>query len=245
MWFKPQHHKSYRSLKQLCSIPKWLWNVISIDFSKKLPSSSGFNIILVIVNWLTKQVIFIPVYDTIISVDLAYLFILHVLSKHSISSHVTSDRGSEFMSNFFCSLGTALDMWLHFTSVYHPKGDGQFQTEHMNQTLKQYLYVYYNYQQDNWSKLLSLVEFSYNNAPSTTISVSPFFVNKRYYPNITIYPKYDIAFSWACNFAINLNKLQSILKTKISTAQQYYQKSANTWCSLAPDFKVCDKVFMW
>jgi len=38
-------------------------------------------------------------------------------------------------------------MQLHFTSGYHPEGDGQ--TEHMNQTLEQYLHVYCNYQQDN------------------------------------------------------------------------------------------------
>jgi len=118
-----------------------------MDFIKKLPSSSRFDTILVIVDQLTKQVIFIPVHSTITSVDLAQLFVLHVFSKHSIPSHVTSDRGSEFVSNFFQSLGTALNMWLHFTSGYHPKGDGQ--TEHTNQTLEQYLYVYCNYQQDN------------------------------------------------------------------------------------------------
>ena len=49
-----------------------------MNFIKKLPSSFGFNTILVIVNWLTKQAIFITAYDTIISVDLAYLFILHI-----------------------------------------------------------------------------------------------------------------------------------------------------------------------
>ena len=38
-------------------------------------------------------------------------------------------------------------MWLHFTSGYYPEGDRQ--TECMNQTLKQYLHVYCNYQQDN------------------------------------------------------------------------------------------------
>ena len=143
MWSKPQHHKPYRSLKQL-PIPEWLWNSISIDFIEKLLLSSGFDTILVIVNQLTKQVIFIPAHDTITSIDLAHLFILHVFSKHGIPFHVTSDRGSEFVSNFFQSLGTALDMWLHFTSGYHPEDDGQ--TKHMNQTLEQYLCVYCNYQ---------------------------------------------------------------------------------------------------
>ena len=43
-------------------------------------------------------------------------------------------------------------MKLHFTSGYHPEGDGQ--TERTNQTLEQYIRVYCNYQQDNWFGLL-------------------------------------------------------------------------------------------
>ena len=162
-----------------------------MNFIKKLLLSSRFDTILVIINWLTKQVIFIPAHDTIMSLDLVYLFVLYVFSKHSIPFHVTSDRDSEFVSNFFCSLGTTLDMWLHFTSDYYPKDNEQ--TKHMNQTLKQYLYVYYNYQQDNQSKLLSLVEFVYNNTLSATTSISQFFTNKEYHPNITVYPKCNIA----------------------------------------------------
>jgi len=164
-----------------------------MDFIKKLLSFSGFDTILVIVNQLTKQAIFIPAHNTITSADLACLFVLHVFSKHSVPSHVTSDRGSEFVSNFFRSLGTALNMQLHFTSGYHSEGDGQ--TERINQTLKQYLHVYCNYQQDNWSELLPLAEFAYNNAPSTTTGIFPFFANKEYHPNITVHPEHDIASS--------------------------------------------------
>ena len=110
-----------------------------MDFIEKLPSSSGFDTILVIVDQFTKQAIFISAHDTIMSADLAHLFILHVFSKHNVPFHITSNRGSEFVLNFFRSLDTALDMQLHFTSGYHPQGDGQ--TEHTNQTLKQYLHV--------------------------------------------------------------------------------------------------------
>ena len=106
-----------------------------MDFIEKLPSSSGFDTILVIVDWFTKQSIFIPTVDTINAQLLAKLFVLHVFSKHS--SHVTSDRGTKFVSSFFRTLGKALDMKLHFTSGYHPEGNGQ--TEHTNQTLEQYL----------------------------------------------------------------------------------------------------------
>ena len=48
MQYKPQRHKSYRSLKQLL-ISEQLWNSISIDFIKKLLLFSSFDTILVIV----------------------------------------------------------------------------------------------------------------------------------------------------------------------------------------------------
>ena len=79
--------------------------------------------------------IFIPAHDTIISADLAYLFVLHVFSKYGVPSYITSNRGSEFVSNFFHFLSIALNMQLHFTLGYYLKGNEQ--TEYMNQTLKQ------------------------------------------------------------------------------------------------------------
>ena len=88
------------------------------------------------------------------------------------------------------------------------------------------------------------MEFAYNNAPSATTSVSPFFANKEYHPNITVHPEHDIASFRAHDFAVDLNELQSTLKAEISMAQQRYQKSANAWCSPTPDFKVGDKVFV-
>ena len=158
-----------------------------MDFIKQLPESASSMAILVVIDWLLKQCIFVPTTDTITAPELAQLFLLHVFSKHSIPSHITSDRGSEFVSHFFHSLGKALDICLHFTSGYHPEGDGQ--TERMNQTLEQYLHIYCNYQQDNWADLLPLAEFTYNNAPNTTTSVSPFFANKGYHPNLTVHPE--------------------------------------------------------
>ena len=96
-----------------------------MDFIEKLPSSSRFDTILVIVDWLTKQSIFIPTVNTINPQLLAKLFVLHVFSKHGVLSHITSDQGTEFVSSFFQTLSKALDMKLHFTSGYHLEGEGQ------------------------------------------------------------------------------------------------------------------------
>ena len=153
-----------------------------------------------------------------------------------------SDRGSEFVSYFFRSLGTALDMRLHFTSGYHPEANGQ--VERTNQMLEQYLHVYCNYQQDNWLELLPLAEFAYNNAPSATTGVSPFFANKEYHLNLLVYPEQDIASSRACDFIIDLGELQGTLKEEIAKAQMQYQPSTNSRQQQPLDFQVRQSVFI-
>lgn len=132
---------------------------------------------------------------------LTQLFVLHMFSKHSVPTHVNTNQGLEFMSSFLHTLRKVLDMNLHFTSGYHPKGDGQ--TEWMNQTLEQYLCIYCNYQQDNWAELLPITEFTYNNAPNPTTGVYLFFANKGYNPDISLHPEHDLVSSRAKDFTIN------------------------------------------
>ena len=241
MHAKPQRHKPHGLLKQL-PIPICLWNSISMDFIETLLTSSSCDAILVIIDQLTKQGIFILTTIHCTSEDLAILFILHMFSKHRVPEHVASNCGLEFISHFFCSLGKALDMNLHFTSSYYPKGDSQ--TEQTNQTLEQYLHIFCNYQQDNCYTLLPLVEFAYNNAPSATTGISPFFVNKGYHPNLTIHLECDLASSCAKDLVVNLDELHQELKTTISEAQRHYQGHANAHQIPAPDFIVRQQAFV-
>src|SRR5258705_1305760 len=110
-----------------------------MDFIEQLPASEGHTAILVIVDCLTKQSLFIPTHDSINSPELTQLFLTHVFLKHGMPSHVTSDWGSEFVSHFFQSLSKLLQMDLHFMSMsgYHLEGDRQM--EHLNQVLEQYI----------------------------------------------------------------------------------------------------------
>jgi len=93
-------------------------------------------------------------------------------------------------------------------------------------------------------ELLPLAEFAYNNAPSATTGVSPFFANKGYHPNLIVYPEQDIASSCACDFIVDLNELQSTLKEEIARAQRQYQPPANSRRQQPPDFQVGGSVFV-
>src|SRR5260221_1424868 len=63
-------HKPYDLLKQL-PIPSQPWESISMDFIEQLPASEGFTVILVIVDRLTKQSLFIPTHNTVDAPQLA------------------------------------------------------------------------------------------------------------------------------------------------------------------------------
>lgn len=238
---KPQLHKPYGTLQQL-PIPPRPWESISMDFIEPLPTSDGSDSILVVVDRFSKQAVFIPTVVTCTSEQLAQLFVIHVFSKHGVPSHVTCDRGSEFVSRFFRSLGEALDMRIHFTSGYHPEADGQ--TERVNQTLEQYLRMYCNYQQDNWSPLLPLAEFAYNNAPHATTGVSPFFANKGYNPAITVHSDRDVASVKARDFVQDLDELHQELRSTISDAQKRYQGPADSRRAPPPPIEVGQEVFV-
>ena len=126
---KSRRHKPYDLLKQL-PIPSQSWESILMDFIEQFPESKSYTDILVVMDRLTKQAIFVPNRRTIDIEELLEVFIYEVFSKHSIPSHVTLDRDSEFVSKFFRSLANALNIKLHFTSGYHPEADSQI--EHTN-----------------------------------------------------------------------------------------------------------------
>src|SRR6266436_2780344 len=213
-----------------------------MDFIEQLPASEGFSTILVVVDQLTKQAIFIPSHDTVNALQVARLFLTHVFSKHGVPAHVTSDCGSEFVSHFFHSLGKLLRMRLHFTSGYHPEGDRQM--ECANQVLEQYLWVYTNYQQDDWVTLLPMAKLAYNNTTNMTTGVSPFFANKGYHPEFTADLQVETSSAEAQAFVVDLEHVQAELKENIALAQERYQKNADKHRTEAPELKIGDQAYI-
>ena len=83
--------------------------------------------------------------------------------------HVTSDRGPQFVSDFWQELFAALHMKQRLSSSYHPQTDGQ--SERANQSLEQYLRAFINYAQDDRLDWLPIAEFSLNNQVSDSTGI--------------------------------------------------------------------------
>src|SRR5260221_13397100 len=113
--------------------------------------------------------------------------------------------------------------------------------ECLNQVLEQYLRAYMNYQQDDWSSLLPLAEFAYNNATNEMTRVSPFFANKGYHPSFATEPNEQVSSPEAQRFISDLDNLHMELKRSITRAQEHYQTYADKHRSPEHLLKIGDR----
>jgi hypothetical protein len=212
-----------------------------MDFIEGLPSSEGFDTILVVADRLTKAAIFVECRSTDDTPTLARLYLKYVFSKHGAPSDIVSDRGKLFVSKFWSSLCALLGIKSNLSTAYHPETDGQ--TERINQILEQYLRVYINYQQDDWVALLPLAEFAYNNAPHSATQVSPFFANKGYHPRLEVGVENVTSYA-AQQYAEDLDTLHNYLQEQIRVAMEQYAKAAASRRVTPPEFAVGSKVWL-
>jgi hypothetical protein len=141
-------------------IPEWPWQVISVDMIGPLPESKGFDTILVVVDRFTKKLFFLPTNSTVTSKGIAILYRDPVFSEHGLPEKIISDRGSQFVSHFMKELLEVLGIKGNPSMVYHPQTDGQ--TERVNQLVREFLTMFVNDKQDDWSDWLAVAQFCHN-----------------------------------------------------------------------------------
>ncbi|SOV09705.1 uncharacterized protein UDID_19292 [Ustilago sp. UG-2017a] len=241
---KAVRHKPYGPLKSL-PVPPHPWSSISMDLIEQLPPSSDFTAILIVVDRLTKMAIFVPTTNELDAPELAKLFLRHVYSKHGLPTSIVSDRGSEFTSHFWRSLSTLLGIETHFSSAYHPQSDGQ--TERINQVLEQFLRGYSNHLQTDWSDLLPLAEFSYNNAEHASTQLTPFFANYGYHPRFSFDntdPASSALFPAARSYADQLKQLHEYVRGELVKANSQSAEQFDKRRLPAPQFQLGDRVWL-
>ena len=120
--------------------------------------------------------------------------------------------------------------------AFYPQTDGQ--TERTNAILEQYLRAYVNYQQDNWTELLPLAEFSYNNSKQEMIQHTSFFANYRYHPTNEsighLTPQENT----------NLSQLHDTLREENTLGQLRQKENYDRQRKSDPNLKSGDKVWL-
>ncbi|GJW83995.1 putative reverse transcriptase domain-containing protein [Tanacetum coccineum] len=154
-------------------IPQLKWDNIIMDFVTKLPKlSQGYDTIWVIVDRLTKSVIFTPILETNSMEKLARMYIKEVVTRNGIHVSIICDRDPRFSSNFWKSLQKALGTSLDMSTTYHPEMDRQ--SKRTIQTLEDMLCACMIDFGNGLIKHLPLVKFSYNNSYHASIKAAPF-----------------------------------------------------------------------
>ena len=118
-------------------IPGQHWDTISVDFIVELPEAHEYDVIMNVVDSVSKQAHFILTTTTITAFGVAWLYMAHMWKLHGLPSHVVSDRGPQFVADLTWELYWLLGIKLAVTTAYHLQGDSQ--TERVNQELEQYL----------------------------------------------------------------------------------------------------------
>jgi hypothetical protein len=104
--------------------------------------------------------------------------------------------------------------------------------------------MYCSYKQDNWSNLLAIAEFAYNNSLHETTRFTPFLVNKGYHPQINYNPDSPYTSITAQQYAGNLNALHETIAKHIKTANELYAEYANQMQIESPEFPDNSLVFV-
>jgi transposase InsO family protein len=224
-------------------VPSTPWETVSVDFIVELPESSGHDAVMVVVDSVTKRAHFAPTLTTVTASGTARLFLQHVWRHHGLPRKVVSDRGPQFVAEFTKELYRMLGIKLAATTAYHPQGDGQ--TERVNQELEQYLRLFVNQRQDNWSELLPLAEFQYNNHIHSTTQHQPFLLETGRLPRMGFEPdqppsKTESVNEFTERMKTTLEEAKAALaKSKDDMTRYYNQKRTQ-----ALEYNPGDKVYL-
>lgn len=158
-------------LSQSLPIPDTVLEEVSLDFVTGLPKSKGYDVILVVVDRLSKYAHFLRLKHPYLAKIVAVVFVQEVVRLHGIPLSILSDRDPIFVSAFWKELFQLQGTTLKMSSASHPETDGQMEVV---RCLKSYLCCFASKQPRTWSIWIPWAELWYNTTFHVSIGATPF-----------------------------------------------------------------------
>lgn len=144
----------------------------------------GYDIVFVTVDRLSKRTVSVPCHKkTTTAKEMARLWIRYIFPWIGLPDSIVSDRGGQFVSEFWGEVCRILRIKLKLSTARHAQTDGQ--TEIANQYLQQRLRPYVNFAMDDWSEYLPIIDFAVSALPQDSVGMSPFMIKKGYQPRMS------------------------------------------------------------
>jgi hypothetical protein len=220
-------------LLQSVPAPVTRFTCIGMDWFYLPTDSSGFDTVMIIVDYFTKLTVLIPCKSTSSSSDIASLFKQNWVDKgFGVPSIIISDRDSKLTSKFWKKLCAHLKISLQLATARHQQTNGQ--TERTIRLVKTILLSTLEYETTNWRSVLSSVEFAVNDSINSTTGSTPFYLALGQHPNGPANVA-DAEHPW--------KSLEKKVRTSIEKAHARQARQYNKHRS-APNIEVGDNVLL-
>lgn len=228
-------------------IPERFHSELSIDFMTDLPAKSKGDprFLMVITDRLLKSVT-LEAMTSMKAEDCAEVFVMCHYRFHGFPSAITSDRGSNWVGDFWVHLCKLVNMEQRLSTAFHPETDGS--TERMNQEVLAYLRAFISYAQFEWASMLPTAMLAINNR-DTSLGLSPFFLTHGYHaePVAQVTPalkRRSEPKMAAEKFVSRIHEAQEFAQAAMASAQQRMEHSANKKRQAAERFEIGDRVWL-
>ncbi|GMF15633.1 unnamed protein product [Phytophthora fragariaefolia] len=210
-----------KGLLQPLPIPDAPWVDIAMDFVTGLPTSGGFDAVLVVVCRLSKRARYLPTRKTADAEEVARSFFDNIVVIHGAPRSIVSDRDPKFVSKFWQAVMASMHVELRMTVSHRAQADGQ--SERQIRTLEDALRCTVSHYGDNWSEWLTSIEYAHASLVNMSTGKTPMEIDTGRRPLPRIW-----AVSDSCLFLEDRQAAIDYAKDQLSKAQarqkRYYDK---------------------
>ena len=185
---------------------------------------------------------FVAMTEKTMAERLARLFRDNVWKLYGLLESVISDRGPQFVVELTRELNKMLGIETKLSIAYYPETDRQ--TERINQELEQYIRIYINHRQNNWSEWLVTAEFAFNNKVHTVTKMSPFQVNYGKEPRMGFDIRKEEKNEKAKEFAKEMKERHEEARAALVRSQEEMKRQTDRSRKEAEEYRVGDKVLI-